>query len=151
MEGKSLVLFFMDGTLFNTMLVISQPCQLHLYNWCMFVWSKRLGSPTNSFWMKCGIASLFEILVCSFAVASCLSFFKSFLLVIGKFRDWLTFRVLISQFLFMRNNINWFRWAGKRDKVFKNRPSKICGRQPLKNLKGYGVPKVTFSLSSLFL
>ena len=24
-----------------------------------------------------------------------------------------------------------------RDKVFKNWPSKICGRQPLKNLKGY--------------
>ena len=26
-----------------------------------------------------------------------------------------------------------------RDKVFKNGPSKICGRQPLKNLKGYGL------------
>ena len=25
------------------------------------------------------------------------------------------------------------RW----EKVFKNRPSEICGRQPLKNLKGY--------------
>ena len=25
------------------------------------------------------------------------------------------------------------------DKLFKNGPSKICGRQPLKNLKGYGV------------
>ena len=24
------------------------------------------------------------------------------------------------------------------DKVFKSGPSKICGRQPLKNLKGYG-------------
>ena len=24
------------------------------------------------------------------------------------------------------------------DKIFKNGPSKICGRQPLKNLKGYG-------------
>ena len=24
-----------------------------------------------------------------------------------------------------------------RDKVFKKEPSKICGRQPLKNLKGY--------------
>ena len=24
------------------------------------------------------------------------------------------------------------------DKVFKNGPSKICGRQHLKNLKGYG-------------
>ena len=27
------------------------------------------------------------------------------------------------------------------DKVFKNGPSKICGKQPLKNLKGYGLPK----------
>ena len=27
------------------------------------------------------------------------------------------------------------------DKVFKNKPSKICGRQPLNNLKGYGLPK----------
>ena len=25
------------------------------------------------------------------------------------------------------------------DKAFKNGPSKICGRQPLKNLKGYGL------------
>ena len=27
------------------------------------------------------------------------------------------------------------------DKVFKNGPSKICGRQSLKNLKGYGLLK----------
>ena len=27
------------------------------------------------------------------------------------------------------------------DKVFKNGPSKICGRQPLKNLKGHGLYK----------
>ena len=26
-------------------------------------------------------------------------------------------------------------------KVFKNGPSKICGRQPLKNLKEYGLPR----------
>ena len=26
----------------------------------------------------------------------------------------------------------------KWNKLFKNGPSKICGRQPLKNLKGYG-------------
>ena len=31
----------------------------------------------------------------------------------------------------------------KWDKVFKNRPSKICGSQPLKNFKGYtSLPKV---------
>ena len=27
------------------------------------------------------------------------------------------------------------------DKVLKNAPSKICGRQPLKNFKGYGLLK----------
>ena len=27
------------------------------------------------------------------------------------------------------------------DEVFKNEPSKICGRQPLKNLKEYGLLK----------
>ena len=32
------------------------------------------------------------------------------------------------------------------DKVFKDGPSKICGRQPLKNLKGYGLLKQTISL-----
>ena len=26
-----------------------------------------------------------------------------------------------------------------REKVFKSEPSKICGRQPLKKLKGYGL------------
>ena len=29
------------------------------------------------------------------------------------------------------------------DKVFKNRPSRICGRQPLKNLMGYALLKQT--------
>ena len=28
------------------------------------------------------------------------------------------------------------------DKVFKSEPSKICGRQSLKNLKGYGLLKI---------
>ena len=35
------------------------------------------------------------------------------------------------------------------DKVFKNGPSKICGRQPLKNLKGYGLFKNNFYLVHL--
>ena len=35
----------------------------------------------------------------------------------------------------------WFIW----DKVFKNEPSKICGRQPLQNLKGYGLFKQRLS------
>ena len=32
------------------------------------------------------------------------------------------------------------------DKVLKNRPSKICGRQPLKHLKWYGLLTQTISL-----
>ena len=29
-----------------------------------------------------------------------------------------------------------------REKVIKNGPSTICGRKPLKNLKGYGYPQI---------
>ena len=36
-------------------------------------------------------------------------------------------------------------------KVFKNGPSKICGRQLLKNLKWYGLPKQTIPTTSNFL
>ena len=32
------------------------------------------------------------------------------------------------------------------DKVFKNGPGEICGREPLKNMKSYGLPKQTISL-----
>ena len=32
------------------------------------------------------------------------------------------------------------------EKVLKNGPSKICGRQPLKDLKGHGLLKQTISL-----
>ena len=35
------------------------------------------------------------------------------------------------------------------DKVFKNGSSKICGREPLKNLKGYYLLKVTVSNSKV--
>ena len=38
----------------------------------------------------------------------------------------------------------------KREKVFKNGPSKICGRQPLKNLKGYDLLKADHA-HSIFL
>ena len=34
--------------------------------------------------------------------------------------------------------------ANNWDKVFKNGPSKICGRQPLKNLKGSNFLKALF-------
>ena len=36
----------------------------------------------------------------------------------------------------------YLKFHAKWDQVFKNGPSKICGRQPLKNLKWYGLPKV---------
>ena len=40
-----------------------------------------------------------------------------------------------------RNNNN-----NKLDKVFKNGPSKICGRQSLKHLKRYDLSQQTISL-----
>ena len=40
----------------------------------------------------------------------------------------------------------WNLWV----KIFKNGPSKICGRQPLKNLKWYGLPKQN-TLTHMFL
>ena len=36
------------------------------------------------------------------------------------------------------------------DKVFKNGPSKICGRQPLKNLKGYGLLQIEAATKTMF-
>ena len=36
-----------------------------------------------------------------------------------------------------------------RDKVFKNGQSKICGRQPFKNLKGYGLPGIASSILTI--
>ena len=41
----------------------------------------------------------------------------------------------------MKMKLDVAKFCGRRyilDKVFKNGQSKICGRQPLKNLKGYG-------------
>ena len=35
------------------------------------------------------------------------------------------------------------------EKGFKNGPSKICGRQPLKKLKGHGLPKALHSWSPI--
>ena len=37
------------------------------------------------------------------------------------------------------------------DKVFKNRPSEICGREPLKDLKWYGLLKQTISLQIFYM
>ena len=42
----------------------------------------------------------------------------------------------------LMKNIHIFLKSDIWVKVFKNRPSKICGRQPLKNLKWYGLPKL---------
>ena len=40
---------------------------------------------------------------------------------------------------------NELRWTEKWDKVFKNGSRQICGRRPLKNLRGYGLLKQTIS------
>ena len=46
-----------------------------------------------------------------------------------------------------------WKWKGfniyKWDKVFKNGPREICGRQPLKNVKWYGLPKADHNPSNL--
>ena len=44
------------------------------------------------------------------------------------------------------------KWIQKLfGKIFKNVPSKICGRQPLKNLEGYDLPKADLQFfKSLF-
>ena len=39
-------------------------------------------------------------------------------------------------------------WHKKWDKLFENGLSKFCGRQPLKNLKGYGLLKHTITLQN---
>ena len=41
------------------------------------------------------------------------------------------------------------KWVKREDymvKVFKNGPRNVCGRQPLKNLKGYDLLRQTISL-----
>ena len=43
-----------------------------------------------------------------------------------------------------------FNCKYKWDKVFKNRPSKIRGRQPLKKLKWYGLPRQTVTIKIFF-
>ena len=47
-----------------------------------------------------------------------------------------------TRFLYFRQRAIWV-------KVFKNGPSKICVRQPLKKFEGYGLPKETMSLQLL--
>ena len=38
-------------------------------------------------------------------------------------------------------NSNYFSYDINWEKKFKNEPSKMCGRQPLKNLMEYDLPK----------
>ena len=52
--------------------------------------------------------------------------------------------VKLIEFIRSRN-LNGNRMA-KWDKAFNSGPSKICGRQPLINLKGYGLLKRTIFL-----
>ena len=62
-----------------------------------------------------------------------------------------TLRVQIWRWFlkYMPNNYSIFKTIPTHlqfiwDKVFKNEPSKICGRQPFKNLKGYGLLTFAF-------
>ena len=48
------------------------------------------------------------------------------------------------KYCYIGTGIEWVKW----DRVFKNGPSKICGRQPVKNLRGYGLPKQTIPLQT---
>ena len=53
--------------------------------------------------------------------------------------DW----VLNTPLVVIKNiSVQNFLLMDKGDKVFKNGPSKICGRQPLKNVTWYFVPNV---------
>ena len=58
------------------------------------------------------------------------SFFKDFVNILETIYDYSPILIILVYIL----NYIW-------NKVFKNGPSKICGRQLLKNLKGYGLPK----------
>ena len=47
--------------------------------------------------------------------------------------------IFVNDFLFQQKSVNF-----QMGQVFTIEPSKICGRQPLKNLKGYGLlPKLS--------
>ena len=46
----------------------------------------------------------------------------------------------------LEQNISLARHSYNWVKVFKNGPSKTCGRQHLKNLRGYGLHRQTISL-----
>ena len=73
--------------------------------------------------------------------------------ILGFFKEGLS-QILLVSFLNSLFHIriifseNLFVWAPaiKWDKVFRNGPSEIYGRQSLKNLKGYGLLKQTISL-----
>ena len=62
------------------------------------------------------------------------NFFKC---ISTKYRESLSLRSQCILLLFVSTGI----YCAERDKIFKNEPSEICGRKPLKNLKLYGVLK----------
>ena len=59
-----------------------------------------------------------------------------------------TFILIFFWQLFIISKIFWH--IEKWDKIFKNGPSKICGKQPLKNLKWYGLLHITSFLKAVF-
>ena len=109
------------------------------------------------------------------APVNCWLWFKNILLEILEISEEIAYHTKVY---FLMKNVIWSLWtvltserfpmssdsAGVKtqqddtriwDKVFKNRLSKICGRQPLKNLKWYGLPQrsssnFTFSILEYF-
>ena len=55
-------------------------------------------------------------------------------------------QVTTGSFKESTSSLDWIGAYNMWDKVFNNGPSEICGRQPLKNLKRYGMLKQTISL-----
>ena len=62
----------------------------------------------------------------------------------NKSRTYYFYDDMINIKILDQNKIKIDKW----DKVFKNGPSKICGRQPLKNLKEYGLPEACHTPSN---
>ena len=102
-------------------------------------------------WIFCFDCNTYELLThIPWRSSSCNRFMNGHIIwTMVKIHDQICLRVtndfLLMHLLFHISS-NFYIW----DKVFKNGPSKICRRQPLKNLKGYGLPNFTWSILEYF-
>ena len=68
---------------------------------------------------------------------------------IGMLLFWLRNNMVLLREFSDRNDLEWEIYlCDIWDKVFKSGPSKICGRLPLKNWKGYGLLKQTIKVKT---